>query len=325
MNDRSRIRQILLILVVIVFIDVAGFILIENVNLINAAYMTIITISTVGFTEVFPLSNAGKIFTIFVIISGLGTFLYSVGVIAEYSVEGGLRKILGRRKMKNIASLKNHIVIAGFGKMGETVAKAFHEQKKKFIIIDNNSSRFSAGEELGYNILLMDATIEETLVLAGIKKAKVYISLLSGDADNVFTIMSAKELNPGLHIIARGQDKANENKLYKAGANIVISPVTLASNRIINTTLKPNVVNLIDLVTQTGDIPLSLEEITISEGSPLKDKLIKESGLREKTEAMVVGIKRGDKMHFNPSPTMKINENDILILIGEKSKLTDIH
>ena len=227
--------------------------------------------------------------------------------------------------MKNIANLKNHIVIAGFGKMGETVAKAFKEQKKDFIIIENNNERFSAGEELGYNVLLMDATVEEALINAGIKKAKVYISLLSGDADNVFTIMSAKDLNPKLHIIARGQDKANETKLFKAGANIVISPVTLASNRIINTTLKPNVVNLIDLVTQTGDIPLSVEEITISEKSSLKDKLIKESGLREKTEAMVVGIKRGEKMHFNPSPTMKISEGDILILIGEKSKLTDIH
>lgn len=325
MNDRSKIIGILTILIFIILIDVSGFVLIEKVSFLDAFYMTFITISTVGFAEVFPLSAPGKLFTIFVILSGLGTFLYSVGLIAEYSVEGRLRKILGRRKMKNISNLRNHIVIAGFGKMGETVAKAFKEQKEDFIIIENNGERFSAGEELGYKILLMDATIEESLIVAGIKKAKVYISMLSGDADNVFTIMSAKELNPDIHIIARGQYKTNENKLYRAGADIVISPVTLASNRIINTTLKPNVVNLIDLVTQTGDIPLSVEEITISEKSTLKNKLIRESGLREKTEAMVVGIKRGEKMHFNPSPSMKILENDILILIGEKSKLTDIN
>jgi len=324
MNDRSRITGVLIFLITIILIDVSGFILIEGVNVLDAFYMTFITISTVGFTEVFPLSSVGKLFTIFVILSGLGTFIYSVGLIAEYSVEGRLRKILGRRKMKSISNLKNHIVISGFGKMGETVAKAFLKEKEEFIIIENNKERFSTGEELGYKILLMDATIEESLIVAGIKSAKVYISMLSGDADNVFTIMSAKELNPGIHIIARGQDKTNENKLYRAGADIVISPVTLASNRIINTTLKPNVVNLIDLVTQTGDIPLSVEEITISEKSPLKDKLIRESGLREKTEAMVVGIKRGEKMHFNPSPSMKILENDILILIGEKSKLTAI-
>ncbi len=324
MDNRSRLKGVLILLFTIILIDVTGYMLIENTSFSDALYMTFITISTVGFAEVFPLSQSGKMFTIFVIISGLGTFLYTVGLIAEYSVEGRLRKILGRRKMKNIANLKNHIVIAGFGKMGETVAKAFKEQKKDFIIIENNNERFSAGEELGYNVLLMDATVEEALINAGIEKAKVYISLLSGDADNVFTIMSAKDLNPKLHIIARGQDKANESKLFKAGANIVISPVTLASNRIINTTLKPNVVNLIDLVTQTGDIPLSVEEITISEKSGLKDKLIKESGLREKTEAMVVGIKRGEKMYFNPAPTMKINVDDVLILIGEKSKLTDI-
>ncbi len=325
MNDKSRIRAVLIILVAIILIDVSGFILIEKVSILDAFYMTFITISTVGFAEVFPLSNLGKLFTIFVILSGLGTFIYSVGLIAEYSVEGRLRKILGRRKMKSISNLKDHIVIAGFGKMGETVAKAFREQKEEFIIIENNRERFTAGEELGYKILLLDATIEDSLIIAGIKNAKVYISMLSGDADNVFTIMSARELNPDLHIIARGQDKTNESKLFKAGANIVISPVTLASNRIINTTLKPNVVNLIDLVTQTGDIPLSVEEITISKNSSLKDKLIRESGLREKTEAMVVGIKRGEKMHFNPSPSMKILENDILILIGEKSKLTDIN
>ena len=325
MNDRSKIIGILTILIFIILIDVSGFVLIEKISILDAFYMTFITISTVGFGEVFPLSAPGKLFTIFVILTGLGTFLYLVGLIAEYSVEGRLRKILGRRKMKNISNLRNHIVIAGFGKMGETVAKAFKEQKEEFIIIENNGERVSAGKELGYKILYMDATIEESLIVAGIKKAKVYISMLSGDADNVFTIMSAKELNPEIHIIARGQDKTNENKLYRAGADKVISPITLASNRIINTTLKPNVVNLIDLVTQTGDIPLSVEEITISGKSTLKDKLIRESGLREKTEAMVVGIKRGEKMHFNPSPSMKILENDILILIGEKSKLTDIN
>ena len=325
MDDRSRIRWVLVLLVTIIAIDVIGYMLIENANFTDSLYMTFISISTVGFQEVFPLSSTGKLFTIFVIVTGLGTFLYSVGLIAEYSVEGRLRKILGRRKMKNIANLKNHIIMAGFGRMGQTVAKAFSGQKKEFIIIENNPQRFSAGEELGYNIILMDATKEEALILAGIEKAKVYISMLSGDADNVFTIMSAKELNPSLHIIARGQDKANEPKLHKAGADIVISPVTLASHRIINTTLKPNVVNLIDLVTQTGDVPLSVEEITVSNNSPLKDKLIKDSELREKTEAMVVGIKRGEKMHFNPSPLMKISEGDILILIGEKSKLINIH
>jgi len=325
MDTRSRLKVILILLLAIVLIDVTGYMLIEKVSFSNALYMTFITISTVGFQEVFPLSTAGKIFTIFVIFSGLGTFLYSVGQIAEYSVEDRLRKILGRRKMKSIANLKNHVVIAGFGRMGETVARAFREQKKDFIILENDPERFTAGEEMDYKILLADATEEEILVEAGIKKARVYISLLSADADNVFTIMSARELNPNLHIIARGQDKANERKLYRAGADIVISPVMLASHRIINTTLKPNVVNLIDLVTQTGELPLSVEEITISSDSPLKDKLIRDSGLREKNEAMVVGIKRGEKMHFNPSAAMKIQENDILILIGEKDKLVNIH
>lgn len=325
MDKKPGITALLILLSVIIVFDVSGYVLIEKVKVLDALFMTIISISTVGFAETFPLSTAGKIFTIFVIISGLGTFLYSIGLIAEYSVEGRLRKILGRRKMKTLANLKNHIIIAGFGRMGEAVAKEFFDKKIKFLILENNSERYSIGEELGYNILFLDATEENLLVKAGIDKAKIFISVLSSDADNVFTVMSARELNPGIYIIARAETSGNEKKLYKVGANRVISPVSLASNRIINSALKPNVVNLIDLVTQSKNIPLSLEEITITDSSPLNGKVIKESGLREKTGAMVVAIKRGDKMHFNPSPAMKILPEDILILIGEKNKINEIY
>ncbi len=324
MDKKPGITALLIVLSVIIVFDVSGYVLIEKVKVLDAFFMTIISISTVGFAETFPLSPAGKIFTIFVIISGLGTFLYSIGLIAEYSVEGRLRKILGRRKMKTLANLKNHIIIAGFGRMGEAVAKEFFDKKIKFLILENNSERYSIGEELGYNILFLDATEENLLVKAGIDKAKIFISVLSSDADNVFTVMSARELNPGIYIIARAETSGNEKKLCKVGANRVISPVSLASNRIINSALKPNVVNLIDLVTQSKNIPLSLEEITITDSSPLNGKVIKESGLREKTGAMVVAVKRGDKMHFNPSPAMKILPEDILILIGEKNKINEI-
>lgn len=325
MEKKPKITVLLIILTIIVVFDVSGYLIIERVKVIDALYMTIISISTVGFGEIFPLSPAGRIFTIFVIVSGLGTFLYSIRLIAEYSVEGRLRKILGRRKMKTLANLKNHIIIAGFGKMGETVAKEFFCKKIKFLILENNNERYQLGEESGYNILLMDATEEDSLIKAGISKAEIFISVLSSDADNVFTVMSARELNPGLYIIARAETAVNEKKLYKVGANRVISPVSLASNRIINSALKPNVVNLIDLVTQSKNIPLSLEEITITDSSPLNGKLIKESGLREKTGAMVVAVKRGDKMHFNPSPSLKIISEDILILIGEKNKINEIY
>ncbi|MEN8154603.1 MAG: potassium channel protein [Acidobacteriota bacterium] len=325
MDKKPGIKLLLLLLLSIVIFDISGYVLLEKVKVLDALYMTIISISTVGFGETFPLSPAGKIFTIFVIISGLGTFLYSVGLIAEYSVEGKLRKILGRRKMKTLSNLKNHIIIAGFGRMGEAVAKEFYDKKSKFILIENNKERYSHGDELGYNILLMDATEEDSLITAGIEKAKTFISVLSSDADNVFTVMSAKELNPDLYIIARAETAANEKKLNKVGADRVIAPVSLASNRIINSALKPNVVNLIDLVTQSKNLALSLEEITITEKSPLNGKIIKESGLREKTGSIVVAVKRGEKMHFNPSALMKILPEDILILIGEKNKITDIY
>lgn len=223
--------------------------------------------------------------------------------------------------MKTMSRLKNHLVVAGFGIMGEQVCRELQKLKIKFIVIDNRNERFAAAEERGYNVLLGDATDEDILKLAGIDRARTFISLLSSDADNIFTVLSAREVNPAVFIIARALDTNNRNKLFRIGANRVITPYELSSRRIVNTVLRPNVVEFIDLMTFAPQMSLSIEEFTIQPESFFIGKQIKDSGLRQKYNTIVIAIKRQEEMFFNPAPDFMIHASDILILVGEKEKL----
>jgi len=299
--------------------------LIEKVNFFDALYMTIISITTVGFSEVIQLSANGRIFTIWVIISGLGSFFYIVGKIAESTFEGNIRSILGRRKMKMLLKMKDHVILAGFGRMGEQVCRELTQLKIKFIVIEHQSERFALAEEMEFNVILEDATNEEALRKAGIDKATTFISLLSSDAENIYTVMAARELNPRINIISRALDTANEKRLYRVGANRIISPYELGSRRIINTVLRPNVVDMIDLMTFSAKMSISIEELTIQENSPFANKKIKDSGLRENYNIIVIAIRRKGEMIFNPNPNEDIIPGDILILVGEKDKLLTLY
>ncbi len=324
----TNFRKILLfisILIVLVAFDTIGYVLIEDASFVDALYMTIISITTVGYREVFHLSAQGKLFTVWVIISGLGTFFYIAGTMAESIFEGNMRRILGRRKMKNISKLKDHAIIAGYGMMAEHVCRELNRLKEKFVVIENDNGRFADADERGFNALNGNATDEEILETAGIDKAKIFISLLPSDADNIFTVMTAREMNPSVFVIARAVDIHNKNKLHKIGADRVITPYELSSRRIVNTVMRPNVVDFIELMTFSGNMALSIEEITIRNDSPFANQEIKTTGFRANYNVMVIGIKRGEEMFFNPSADQKILAGDILILVGDKEKLLEIH
>jgi voltage-gated potassium channel len=325
MRNSKKILFLFLILLVFIAIDIIGYILIEEVKFIDALYMTVISITTVGYSEVFPLSSGGRLFTVWVIVSGLGTFFYIAGKIAENTFEGNIRRILGRRKMKMLLKMKEHVIVAGFGVMGEQVCRELCQKKIKFVVIEHNSERFAIAEEQEFNVIMGDATNEEDLLKAGAQKAATFISLLATDADNIFTVMAVHELNPKVMIISRALDIANEKRLYKVGANRVVTPYELGSRRIVNTVVRPNVVDFIDLMAFSPRMALSIEELTVSEESPFARKQIKNSGLRENYNIIVIAIKRGDDMFFNPSPLQEILPNDILILVGEKEKMLELH
>lgn len=316
MKKTPRVLFPALILLALLVVDTAGYMFIENASAPEAVYMTLISITTVGYREVFPLSQAGQIFTIFVILSGLGLVFFIASTVVEHGVEKRFRDVLGRRRMKAMAKMKDHIVIAGYGRMGEIVVQDMMETGLTCLIIEKNPQRFALGEERGLRIMLADATREDVLEQCGIPNAKAFVSLLSSDADNVFTVLSVREMNPHLPLIARALDSGNERKLRRIGAHRVISPNLLSSKRILNSVLRPNVVDLMDIVSQPQMLNLTLEEVVITDGSDLDGRSVRQSGLRERYDAMVVAIRRNAEMRFNPGPEEIFKSGDIVILLG---------
>lgn len=325
MSNLKKFLLLFFILAVLILVDTLGYVLVEKVKFIDALYMTVISITTVGYTEVFPLSDRGRLFTIWVILSGLGTFFYIIGKIAETTFEGNIRAILGRRKMKMLLNMKDHVIVAGFGRMGENVCRELCSKKIKFVVIENDNERFALAEELEYNVINEDATKEESLQRSGIEKAQTFISLLASDADNIFTVMAVHDINPEVCIIARALDTVNEKRLYRVGANRVVTPYELGSRRIVNTVIRPNVVDMIDLMTYSAKMSISIEELTINEDSPFAKKRIIDSGIRQNYNAIVIAIKRAGEMIFNPNSREEILPEDILILVGEKEKLLNLY
>ncbi len=323
MKDRKKIYLIFSAMF-IVSLGTFGYMIIEDANFLDSLYMTIITITSVGYREVFTLSEKGKIFTIILIISGLGTILYTITYLAEETLEVRIRKIFGKRRIRKvIMKLKDHTIIAGFGRTGKLVSEELHRRGEKFVIIEKDDNNFSLAESYGYTVLNGDASDEELLKRAGIEKAKAFISVLPSDADNIYASLSARELNPNIFIITRAFDPNSEKKLMKAGANKVVSLHKLGALKIANVVSKPNVLDFFEIISGSSVLPLSVEEVRIKENSRLINLKIKESNLKEKYGLMIIAIKRGENIVFNPSPDATIQKDDILIVMGDRDKIKE--
>ena len=313
-----------LILLLILIFGTSGYMLLEDAGFTDALFMTVISITTVGFKEVFPLSDASKIFTIIVIFGGVGLFFYFVSMITEVVVEGGLQTFLWRRHMeKEMAGIKNHYIVCGFGRIGKVISKILHENNRPFLIIENDPNEIKAIDELGYLAVNDDATSDSVLEKAHVADAKSLIAVTSSDADNVYIILSAKGLNPDIYILARSSGKHGaENKLLRAGANKVISPYDIGARRMAQSIVRPTVIDFIDLTVHEGELGLRLEELLISENATFVNKSLMDSGIRQDHDLIVVAIKRNrGEMLFNPNPTTEILTGDILVVLGEQSNI----
>jgi voltage-gated potassium channel len=312
------------ILLVILLYGTSGYMLIENTSLTDAIYMTVISITTVGFSEVIPLSPAGKYFTMFLIFGGVGLFLYIVSLITQAMVEGGLHTYLGRRHMeKKLAVLKDHYVVCGFGRIGKVISKILHENKRTFVIIENNPEEIKVIEELGYLVLSGDSTSDDILSKANINDAKALIAVTSSDADNVYVILSARVLKPDIYILARSSGKKGaETKLLRAGANKVFSPYEIGARRMAQSLVRPTVIDFIDLTVHDGLLGLRLEEMQVSDKATFTNKTLMQSGIRSEHDLIVVAIKRAKgEMLFNPNPNTEILPGDILVVLGEHTNI----
>ena len=320
----KKILTSIIVLLLILLYGTSGYMLIEGISLTDAIYMTVISITTVGFSEVFPLSPAGKYFTMFLIFGGVGLFLFIVSLITQAMVEGGLHTFLGRRNMeKKLAVLKDHYIVCGFGRIGKVISKVLHENRRTFVIIENNPDEIATIEELGYLVLHGDSTSDDILKKAQIDSARGLIAVTSSDADNVYIILSARVQKPDIYILARSSGKKGaETKLLRSGANKVFSPYEIGARRMAQSLVRPTVIDFIDLTVHDGELGLRLEELRVSDKAVFSDKTLKESGIRSEFDLIVVAIKREKgEMLFNPSPDTEILTGDILVVLGEHNNI----
>jgi len=314
-----------LILILILVGGTFGYVAIEGCSPLDGLYMTMITITTVGFSEVIPLSPAGRLFTIFLIVTGVGFVLYEFTKLTEAVVEGGVRKVFGRINMdKKLAKLRGHYIVCGYGRIGKVICQSLKDNGRQFVIIDNDTDEIKEIAELGYYYLEGEAADDEMLLKAGVRQAQGLIAVVSSDADNVYITLSAKELNPKLFIMARSSGKKGaDSKLRRAGANRVISPYFIGGRQMANMILRPTVIDFLDLTVHEDETGLRLEELTVHEHAAFVGQSLMDSGIRQEYDLIVVAIKRkGDnEMLFNPSHQSVIHPGDTLIVLGESENV----
>jgi voltage-gated potassium channel len=326
MNPTRNLRISLFFLVGLLFVGTGGYAAIEGWSVLDSLYMTVITVSTVGFKEVLPLSPPGRLFTIALIIFGVSFIAYGAGSIVQFMVEGQLRSILGRKKLENkISKLKNHYIICGYGRIGTHICREFEAKPVPFVVVENEPHKVERLNREGTLFVDGDATIDETLIKAGIRSAKGLITAVTSDTANVYITLTARGLNPDLFILARASEEASETKLKRAGANKVISPYVMGAARMAQAILRPSVVDFIEIATAGKNYELQLEESRVAADSGLVGKDLVASGIRKELGIIVVGVKKDDgQMHFNPASDTIIESGDILITLGEPESIQNL-
>ncbi|MFA4919182.1 MAG: potassium channel protein [Thermodesulfovibrionales bacterium] len=320
---RKRLVLSAALIALIVSFGTIGYMGIEGWDFIDSLYMTIITLTTVGFKEVHDLSLSGRIFTIVLLIGGVGTVFYTLGIGAKIIVEGELQEVYGRRRLeKKLKDLRDHYIVCGYGRMGKIVARELKHEKLKYAVIEKNEVILDSDEKNETLIIQGDATRDDLLKKVGIERAKCLISVLPTDAENLYVVLSARGLKPDLLIVARAGEEGSEQKLLRAGADRVVSPYHIGGLRMAHTVLKPAVVDFIEFATKSGNIDLQIEEITIQEGSQLVNHSLDECGIGRDLGIIIVAIKqKTGEMRFNPTFRTAIQVGDTLIAVGETSKL----
>lgn len=313
----------LVILIIIIAAGSTGYMAIEGWSFFESFYMTVITITTVGYGEVQDLSEAGRFFTVVLIIVGMGIIIYIVGMFAEAMVDLQLRKMLGRKKLdQQIKKIKDHFIVCGFGRIGKVICKELKEKKFPMLVIDNTPEANELLENESIPYIIDDATSEDVLIEAGIERARGLISVVASDADNLFITLTARGLNHSAFIIARADEEKSEKKLMRAGADKVFLPYIIGGQKMAQSITKPAVTDFLEFTVHNRDMGLEMEEVKVSKGSRLNGLKLMESGIRQEMDIIIVAIrKRSGEMEFNPSSKTRIEEGDTLIALGKNNDL----
>ena len=323
--ERFRKRLILIVsaLLVTVVGGTLGFILIEHYPPFDAFYMTLITISTVGYGEVHPLSHAGRVFNSFLIFFGVTIMLLAVGGMTQAIIELELNQYFGKRRTKKMIDLlQSHYIVCGFGRVGRGAALELQRAGVPFLVVDRNDERVEWAMKLGMLAVLADATDDQTLSDAGVSRAKGLIATLQSDADNLFVILSAKAIKPALLVSARIASEQSEKKMRLAGADYVFAPYDMTGNRMAQVMLKPHVSQFIDFTTKGIGLDVGIEQVRVPATGGQISKTLQQMQIRRELGVIILAIRKSDgRMLFNPPAEAEVEAGDFLIAMGETANL----
>ncbi len=319
-----RLRACGICLLFILTTGTLGYRFIEQWSWVDCLYMTLITITTVGFGELHPLSDAGRFFTMALIVVGVGTVAVAVSVMFETIFQRQMRLFMERRNMqKEIDALKQHIVVCGYGRMGHNIADSLIGTGRKVVIIENEPNVIGEIEHEGRMVVKGDASEEEVLREAGIERASALVATLGTDADNLFLTLTARGMNDSLNIIARAEDERNCRKFTQAGASRVVSPFATGANHIVRLLTQPDVVDFVELVAQDADVQFEVSQIDVDKASDFAGKTLVEGRVRQAVGGMVLAIRKSDgRLLFDPPPESRLSTGDVLLVVGSSQRGT---
>lgn len=322
-NLRRRLIVVIGVVLAVLALGSGGYVLLEGWSFLDALFMTVITLTTVGYAEVRPLSPAGRVFTIVLIFLGVSTVAYGLSSIGEYLLTSGVIERLRKRgMMQAIDKLDGHVIICGAGRVGRTAAHTLREMEQRFVLVESDPELARSLGEEGWIVLEGDSTHDETLLGAGIMRAAGLLVCTGDDSDNLFIVLSARSLNKDLFIVSRSVEASNEGKMRRAGADKVISPYQIGGRHMANVVVRPHVAEFMDVVTLDSGLELWLEEIEITENSPLAGKTVVEADMRRKTGVTLVALLQGEeKGMVTPDENTRFSVGDELIVLGTRSQL----
>lgn len=325
MSPEGRLRLGLIAFVAVICAGFVGYQVLEGFSPLDALYMTVITVSTVGFTEVQPLDASGRIFTMALIAAGVGSVAFAIASGGEFVLEGHMRRIIERRRMdRSIGHLKDHVIICGFGRVGRRLAEELHADNVSFVVVDLDKGRLKEADNHRYPYVEGDTTEEAALLEAGIMRARALVACVNSDADNVLTTLTAKGMRADLSVIGRAKVEENEAKFRRAGADRVIAPTTIGGRRIAQLLTRPVVAEFLELVGGSGDLEYAFEEIRIGRGSELIGTCLRDANIRERWDCTVLAIEHPDDQALNthPDDDVPLTAGDVLVVIGGIEQLT---